>query len=337
MQPNTKVPRTSETSGPAFRDQLICLGAELNFSLESLTNFLMDIAPSLDATDTAKKIFAAAGKDGTGQLSWKEFCMWATKSTEQSIVKAYPGFTEHAYRLLFPYEEKYPHLEPHHRTILPTGVIENDKMLKPVPEKGLIAYTYPQTMAPEDFKDEIKDAPVIWAREDKSLAVVQCWPTSYNVEFKKTFEVSEVNPDPKHFSEQAAEELRRVITHYFGEESKAQPILYCHKRTQNDRNTYVASPNNLMKMLAANPDIVRDLMIVKLGTDNETPNPWAFVTKVVDGKGKESMKPFKMDPSITYVLYVKKGWETMACVKPLDQFNKECDLHDPMTVMELED
>ena len=33
---------------------------------------------------------------------------------------------------------------------------------------------------------------------------------------------------------------------------------------------------------------------------------------------------FNFQPNVPNVLYVKAGWEVMACVKPLDLFLKEC-------------
>ena len=62
-------------------------------------------------------------------------------------VRKFAGFHEHTYRLVFPYEDHFPEKAPHLYTILPSGTVENDKVLEPAPEKGLIAYAFPQLIA----------------------------------------------------------------------------------------------------------------------------------------------------------------------------------------------
>ena len=42
---------------------------------------------------------------------------------------------------------------PHLQTVLPSGVIENDKALEPKAEKGLICYPYPQSMKPGAYDE----------------------------------------------------------------------------------------------------------------------------------------------------------------------------------------
>ena len=62
--------------------------------------------------------------------------------TEQEMKKPvmqYSGFTGHTYRLVFNYEDNY-NVTPHLYTILPSGVVENDKTLSPAKEGALVAY-----------------------------------------------------------------------------------------------------------------------------------------------------------------------------------------------------
>ena len=43
-----------------------------------------------------------------------------------------------------------------------------------------------------------------------------------------------------------------------------------------------------------------------------------------ESKGRASQKEFVLDPEEDSVLYLKQGWEVMACVKSKEQFLKEC-------------
>jgi len=108
----------------------------------------------------------------------------------------YPGFTEHAYRLVFPFEDHFAPDAPQLLTVTPSGVVETKKMLKPKKGAGLIAYTYPQSIS-----DELAEAPVthqvdgssmngsgcalrdtafVWRRKDGTNALIQTCPTALN-------------------------------------------------------------------------------------------------------------------------------------------------------------
>ena len=62
----------------------------------------------------------------------------------------------------------------------------------------------------------------------------------------------------------------------------------------------------------------------RVGTDG-------FIATYRTGNGKVGWKMFNFQPGVTNVLYVKAGWETMACVKPLDLFLKECTFGEELT------
>merc|ERR1719235_2694744 len=110
---------------------------------------------------------------------------------------------EHAYRLLYPYEDRFSEGQ-HLLTIVPGGNIENDKVLKPGKDQALFCYPYPQSM-PEEKANEFLESPFVWKRTDGSYALVQTWSTRYNDDFRKNFKISQSNPDASKFEMQAVE------------------------------------------------------------------------------------------------------------------------------------
>eukprot|EP00929_Paragymnodinium_shiwhaense_P106956 TRINITY_DN7287_c0_g1_i1.p1 TRINITY_DN7287_c0_g1~~TRINITY_DN7287_c0_g1_i1.p1 ORF type:complete len:2305 (-),score=471.63 TRINITY_DN7287_c0_g1_i1:133-7047(-) len=250
-------------------------------------------------------------------------------------VKVYKGFTEHAYRLVFPYTDQFPDKTPQHTTILPNGVAENSKSLVPKAEEGLICYTYAQSIRADEENgkpvDEVAaphlDTPYVWSRDDGSYAVVQCWPTKFNQKFLETFQLATYSSDPM-FEPQAVEEFKRAIQSQFGEDAvEKQRILYCKKATSNRMLTYIGKSENLISYLASNDDLQQALLVKDVSVEN-----CSFVSLYTNKKDAEAGLPLKeksfaMHPGTEYALYIKKGWETMACIKLLDQFNSECDLH----------
>merc|ERR1712129_638852 len=66
----------------------------------------------------------------------------------------------------------------------------------------------------------------------------------------------------------------------------------------------------------------------------EVLEPDGFMSKFTTKKD-EGEKPFHMDLSVSYCLYTKQGWETMACVKPLHQFNWEATRHPAQQIPEV--
>merc|ERR1712232_356670 len=117
------------------------------------------------------------------------------------------------------------------------------------------------------------------------------------------------------------------VLQMFGTAAESEPILYCHKKTENTKPAYVGTNEAIMKFLEESPDAKEAMNIAEIGQDNVGQNPHAFIAGVVDGKGNVSKKAFTMAPMIKYVLYTKQGWETMACVKPLEQFKDEAQFY----------
>ena len=81
---------------------------------------------------------------------------------------------------------------------------------------------------------------------------------------------------------------------------------------------YRGQAESLETYLRAHPEAVDQLKIAKLF-------PGGFVATVSTPK-KQSFKHFDFTPGTEYVLYTKQGWETMACIKTWEAFEKECEL-----------
>jgi hypothetical protein len=91
----------------------------------------------------------------------------------------------------------------------------------------------------------------------------------------------------------------------------------------------VGLPDDLDTYLRSHPKICDEFRIAKL-------YPGGFVAAYTAGSGeklKASQQRFNFQPGVLNTLYVKVGWETMACVKPLDLFIKECTLGGDVTAV----
>lgn len=245
-------------------------------------------------------------------------------SMPRASPRRYAGFVEHAYRLLFAYADAFPDLKPELLTILPSGVVENRKVLEPKQGKGLLAYPYIQTIAPT-LATEHLETPWVREREDGSLALVQAWSTNYNDSFREQYDIHKENPDTSIFSLQAAQEFTTAIAELFGpaaDDSSAPPVLYCHRASKNDSAVFLATTEELLAFLEGNPQEMVKMGVLSLSKDG-------FVTRVFGNDGAEKgTKAFTMARGERYALYTKKGYETMACVTPEDQFKKDRDLLD---------
>eukprot|EP00929_Paragymnodinium_shiwhaense_P014578 TRINITY_DN12249_c0_g1_i1.p1 TRINITY_DN12249_c0_g1~~TRINITY_DN12249_c0_g1_i1.p1 ORF type:complete len:2149 (+),score=272.56 TRINITY_DN12249_c0_g1_i1:123-6569(+) len=243
-----------------------------------------------------------------------------------SNVTVYKGFTEHAYRLLFPYEDRFDS-SPQLKVVLPNGKLENDKKLRPEREKGILCYTYAQNMDTEEKAKPYIDSPFVWQRDDETWACVQCWPASFNAQFKESFTISPGQPPPDggdNFQVQAAQEFEQVVKSLFGADALGKvPVLYCHRKTENMNLTYAGTSEALTELLRSTPNLQEVMRVRSVGLPD---NPLGFLSVIETPKDKtgKNTKPFAMQPHEQYVLYMKQGWESMACVKPLHQFLREC-------------
>merc|ERR1712159_236156 len=196
---------------------------------------------------------------------------------------------------------------PYLQTILPDGTNENNKELKPVKEKAMICYAYHQSTTKE-VVEKYPDSPFVWDRGDETYACVQTWPTSYNAKFKEDFQIEDENPDEEHFTEQAAEEFKRAVAKLFGLEEGDTPIRYCCRSTHNKDSLYRGSSAAIQALIRNNEEIRKELDIMEI-----IPN--GFVSRTVNGKKEEGKKDFAFSgPEVEVGLYIKQGWETMACM-----------------------
>lgn len=252
-------------------------------------------------------------------------------------MKEFPGFTEHAFRIVFFFGQKYNGTKNSSagpwqlKTILPDGTIENEKEVTPKDEGGLICYTYPQNLKDDvATAEELLKTPFVWKRADGSTALVQTWPTKFNDKFKSDFKTFEKNPNPKDFNPKAVEEFQTAIKAMFGEsfDDEEGIFKFCHKQTKNDNPVYVGKAEDIMKKLVGegNEELRKKFEIDSTGLDPDADksDPLGFTATYTDGKGNTGVKCLSMAPDTMYTLYIKKGWETMAMVKTLEQFQQDC-------------
>jgi len=266
----------------------------------------------------------------------------------EKVFCVYPGFTEHAYRLVFPFEDHFAPDIPHLLTVVPCGVVETNTMLEPQKEEALVAFTYPQSISdelaeslvsykphgnladndPVDTSRILRDTPFVWRREDGSNALVQTWPTTVNEKFRKTFEISEgTNPDSEKFQPQAVSEFQATMARLFGPGAANRPLLFCHKKTKNTSPAVVGTSEEVLAHLFENPELMCKLAIHSVDREG-----LSFVSDGTDVDGNKFQKHFTMTQGKQSVVYRKMGWDTMAYTKPLQQFLLDAELHQPSTV-----
>lgn len=251
-------------------------------------------------------------------------------------VTQYKGFKEHAYRLVFPYEEHFPNIDPVPSllTILPSGSVENTKALVAEKERALIAYTFSQQIKKDviagktvDYADSpwhgkaYTETPFVKGTGVGDLhTLVQTWPTKFNEKFKQDFTVTENNPDNTKFAAAAVADFKACVEQMFGgqDATKKVPIKFCHKETKNEFPCYEGKTEDLLMYLQDNVQAMNAVGIKEMTQDG-------FVATGEDGKGNKVEKPFSMDPKTEYVIYKKVGWETMGCCKTKAQFENECE------------
>lgn len=259
------------------------------------------------------------------------YCCDMVNSCLQPVqVEKYEGFREHAYRLLFAYENRFPNMAPDLLTILPSGVIETIKKLDTGSERGLITYTYPQYIEASVAQQIVDNVDSSWKGTPYSQTpfvtqaggkyrLVQTWPMKFNDKFRQDFVCLYTNPDPKHFDPAAVEAFKACIETMFGADATNKtPIQFCHKVTENNFQCYVGLTESLIHYLKENKQEMMEAGIKEMTSDG-------FVATGEDGKGNKFEKPFKMERKTKYVIYKKFGWETMGCCKTLEQFTKECE------------
>jgi len=263
-----------------------------------------------------------------------------TQATEcnktPEAVRVYRGFTEHTYRLVFPFEDKFAPDAPLLLTIVPSGVVENREKLEPKAEKGLMAFTYLQSISDKVAElpleqhpggdgsiKTLRDTAFVWRRVDGSNALVQTWATNINDKFRQDFEISEgVNPDPAKFSPESMTDFKEAMVRLFGPAARNCPIWCCHKRLHSTSPAVVGLAEEVLAHLQENPDLMREVSIASIDSDC-----LGFVADGTNSKGETFEKHFRLTPGEQCVVYRKTGWDTMGAIKPLHQFLLDAEFH----------
>merc|ERR1711933_618863 len=113
----------------------------------------------------------------------------------------------------------------------------------------------------------------------------------------------------------------------FGPAAADRPILFCHNKTENTSPAVVGTSEEVLSHLIENPELMRKLAIHSV--DKEA---LSFVSDGTDGDGNNFEKQFTMTEGEQCVVYRKMGWETMGCSKPLQQFLRDAEFHQPSAV-----
>jgi len=191
-------------------------------------------------------------------------------------------------------------------------------------DKALVAFPTLQTMPPEaaaEHANTVPNSQFVWRREDGTFAVAHCWPVKYNAHFRKTFECSEENPDEKIFVPGAAAEFRESMRRTFTAEADKVPIIYATKTKRNPYLVLAGKRDALVDFLRSCPDVQAAMGICRVVEDG------FYASIQVNGKVTPTApKLFRLPADKDSVVYLKAGFEKMACAKPLDLFVEECTL-----------
>ena len=243
-------------------------------------------------------------------------------------VRAYQGFYEDVHRLLFAYEDRFADDDrpepPQLAKITPAGVLETHKFLMPRPGKAIVGYPYTQDLQQPLAADAALRADAhTWTRADGSRALVQCWTTAYDDEFRASFTVHTHNPDPAIYDPRAVAEFERCCRAVFGDDAtKRVPTRYCHRRSINvgSHPVYVGEGAALLALLRASPEIREALGIVTVTAEGFS------TTHTTPRTGEVGTLRVALAPEQTYALHAGRGWHTMACATPLEQFARDREL-----------
>jgi len=224
-------------------------------------------------------------------------------------------------------DEILDHIERHGIT-MPGNASNDDRIAQLVGkdrdvylrDRALIAFPQKQTMTAEvadPYIDVLPHSNFVWRREDGTFAVVHCWPVKYNDKFRKEFKCSLENPDESIFEPAAATEFLQAMVNLFGPDAAQVPILYVTRVTHNPNVAIVGTRASLVEYLSSNTELQQQMGVVKVWRDG-------FLSKVHSKGRSDRVKWFSIPPEGEHVIYVKAGFETMATVKPLELFTKDC-------------
>jgi hypothetical protein len=230
-------------------------------------------------------------------------------------------------------------------------------------QRALCAFPFLQTMAETDSRKHVTLAPnnvFVQKRENGSFGVTHCWPVKYNKDWQKNFinhsESAEYctpynaetgtwgslgNPDESRFSPRAAAEFAECMARLFPsvkgarrgggggllsrlcpgkgpEDEFASRVIFAERSSWNKKTILVGEVEDLITYLRVRPKLREYMGIVCM-------LPFGFVAGIVVKGSDKGTKQFRMSKDDgQQCVYIKQGYETMACCKPLDLFNVDC-------------
>lgn len=274
------------------------------------------------------------------------------------------GFTSFERRFVYLYEDHFgyfarlPGVRLFLRTLLPSGIEERKRVLFKEGAKGLISYTYQQSMN-EDAAKQWLQTPFVWQRDDKSFAVAQIWTVNYNKVFTDVFSIWDVASDniPQDAKNAIREHMKYVVgakTTPNGELAKdisdedidkelakflnglaeferalkellgniKGQIKYCVKWTRNTKPVYQGKGEQLLDWLKKS-ESAQQMLGATLSTEKND-------TLVMQTRGGESKGPktleFTLSREVEYVMYSREGFTSFTTIKPKEQFQAEGNL-----------
>jgi hypothetical protein len=220
-----------------------------------------------------------------------------------------------------------------------------------LPDRALCAFPMMQEIPKERAKEHVDVKPnalFVRKRDNGKYGVTHCWPVKYNAQFQKNFNVFKKNPDPTRFSPRAAGEFLECMHRLFSPAAASSSSLFrrllcggsvaadsnwvgsnylrfATSTKWNERTTLVGTAEQIVSYLRARPKLQENMGILRM-------LPGGFIANIiVNGKVQDTTKRFTMvNDGTQQVAYMKKGWETMACVKPFDLFEYDCKLGVPL-------
>jgi len=209
---------------------------------------------------------------------------------------------------------------PTHREELIEALVGTDRDPS-LRDSALMAHTSVQTMQPAAAAAHLGISPngnFVWPRDDGTIAVVHCWRAKYNDTFRTAFNCSKTNPDKSVFSPRMVTEFRQAMRAVFGPAADSISLVYARKTARNPHLVLVGTQEALLEFLRSRSDVVSALGIVEVTADG-------FLAKVsIEGKSKRWTKRFAIAEQGRSVIYVKEGFESYCCSKPLFLFNADC-------------
>ena len=215
-------------------------------------------------------------------------------------------------------------------------------------ERALCAFPMLQTIPLAKALPHLAQEPnnkFIVQRDNGECGVVHCWPIKFNAEFKKRFRIETYNFDPSKFSPRMATEMKACMQALFDEDRGQSlgalisgclggthggaKLHYCSATSWNKKTILSGTASELVAFLRQHPKLQHAMNIVKLEPDG-------FTARIkIKGMLQPKEKEFHMASTTgreEHTVYIKQGYEEMACVKPLDLFKYDCEFGPELTI-----